>query len=444
MKIIYKLEVYMKNILTILTIISIIFLVGCNQNHLEISSINVEVQLQNDGSALITEIWQTSNLNSGTEFFRVMGMHEGMQIHSLQISDDTGVIYETITDWDIDATFEEKAYRAGILHNNGKTEIVWGMTRSGANTYTINYTLDGLVQRFADTDGFRHYFISDGLSPYPHTISILISKQGVDLTHQNTNLNFLGVDGNIITTDEGAFLFENTSPDTRTGVSVVANFSQELFEPTIEHDLYFEEMLAQNNFDWWMFSVVFIAISLVLYLLIIINKFFLQRIKLNDGTIKKIPKLKELPINYDFPFNENFVATFNVLKRHILTPNGYILGHPFEVYLMKLQQLGLVEIEEIEKDEGYAKLQIIESSSQLPPILNSLHDILLSKADEKGRISTDQEDRWEELGECIEEWKKELQLIGEHELLDTAILTHDSKGKIRYTHHGATRFSISA
>ena len=146
----------------------------------EINLIKVNVELQDDGSAHITQIWDVYT-DSGTEFYIPMGNMRDMQVQNFTVKDETGRIFDFQDDWDINASLEEKAYKNGFNYTGGDSfEMCWGKGSYGSHTYTLSYTLTNMVQSYPDYDGFLVRFINSNMSPAPKMGKVVITRAGVD------------------------------------------------------------------------------------------------------------------------------------------------------------------------------------------------------------------------------------------------------------------------
>ncbi|WP_066188443.1 DUF2207 domain-containing protein [Gracilibacillus timonensis] len=110
----------------------------------EMSDLHIEVELQEDGSGIVTEHRQM-NMNEGTELFINMANLDGSEVTDFSVDG-----FEEETNWNSDASQEEKAGKYGVLSTNERTELVWGIGEYGENTYTVTYTLSDLVRNVED------------------------------------------------------------------------------------------------------------------------------------------------------------------------------------------------------------------------------------------------------------------------------------------------------
>ena len=118
----------------------------------KIKDMNIDIFIDDNGSAFIKETWQTSvsNSSSYTEWYK-----QYFNLGNSEISDlivyMNGTKYTTLNEWDVDASFNEKAYKAGINYVSSGDEICWGMSEYGDNTYEISYKISNFVNNLPDS-----------------------------------------------------------------------------------------------------------------------------------------------------------------------------------------------------------------------------------------------------------------------------------------------------
>ena len=114
-----------------------------------ISSIDMDIYVNNDGNAEVTETWNC-NSTAQTEWYRSYYNLVNSRITNLRVSDNTKT-YTTLSSWDVDASFNEKAYKCGLNEVNNGVEICWGKSQYGQNTYIIRYNISNFVSELTDS-----------------------------------------------------------------------------------------------------------------------------------------------------------------------------------------------------------------------------------------------------------------------------------------------------
>ena len=138
----------MKRIL--LFVISLLFTINVYAND-TIRDMNIDIYIDSNGTATIKERWDTSiSSNKYTEWYKQYFNLGHSEIKDLKVTMN-GTAYTTIDDWNINASFEEKEYKAGIHYVAEGNEICWGMSSYGDNSYTIEYKITNFVNNLNDS-----------------------------------------------------------------------------------------------------------------------------------------------------------------------------------------------------------------------------------------------------------------------------------------------------
>ena len=98
----------------------------------EISNIDMNIYVDNNGTAHVTEEW-TAELNEGTEGYKpYYGLGES-EISNFKVSMN-GTEYTYNSNYNINASFDEKKYTNGFNYVNDGVELCFGITKYGKNT----------------------------------------------------------------------------------------------------------------------------------------------------------------------------------------------------------------------------------------------------------------------------------------------------------------------
>ena len=130
----------------ILIILNIKNIVSANS----ISSINMDIYVDNNGNAEVTEVWSCYT-NQGTECYHPYYNLGNSKITNLRVSDNKGRSYEQSSSWDTDDTMSEKAYKCGINNIYNGVELCWGISNYGSNIYTVKYNISNFVSELTDS-----------------------------------------------------------------------------------------------------------------------------------------------------------------------------------------------------------------------------------------------------------------------------------------------------
>lgn len=164
----------------------------------QVERLTTDVALEQDGSAHVTQIF-SAQTDEGTEFYMDRLTSGGLTYANFTVSDENGPYALTADDrWDVDASFEEKAGKCGLLNIDGGVELCWGITDYGTHTYTVSYDIGGLAGGYSDADGLLYRFIDPDQSVFPTDADLIIRMaDGTPLTQDNCGIWAFGFEGQI-------------------------------------------------------------------------------------------------------------------------------------------------------------------------------------------------------------------------------------------------------
>ncbi|HEY5587246.1 MAG TPA: DUF2207 domain-containing protein [Ruminiclostridium sp.] len=210
-----------------------------------VSDINVDVVIYDDGSADITQTWNC-NFTEGTEGYIPIENLGEMSISEFRVSDANGA-YTNIEDWDVNASFKEKARKYGMVKTNKGYELCWGISEYGEKRYAIEYKINNLVGGYKDFNGFNFQFINSGMGTLPTDVKLKITMQdGTKLDANNGGIWAFGFDGQI-NFENGQVVAYTKSPLSSSSDSVIImlQLNKGLINPTRVLDESFEEVKAK-------------------------------------------------------------------------------------------------------------------------------------------------------------------------------------------------------
>lgn len=215
----------------------------------DIDSINFQVQIMDNGDMRVKQVWDAYT-DEGTEFYMPMQNLNHMDLKDLQVSMN-GKAFTTLDEWDVDRSFEDKAYTAGINTGPGFPEICFGITEYGSNEFEISYTLTNGVQAFPDYDGFNVRFINDEMQPIPETIQGEVFIEGKDLSEENARVWAFGYDGEV-NFEDGKVRVRTNDFNFFNHITLVLGFDKGIINPSYQGEGTFEELRdrALENSDY--------------------------------------------------------------------------------------------------------------------------------------------------------------------------------------------------
>ncbi len=236
----------MKKVVRIIGILvllfTLIFQIGASADSERIRSIDVDVVLDDDGTAKVTQVWDIYTSN-GTEFFIPITHLNHMEIENFRVFDETGREFEFVENWDINGSLDDKAYKCGYNRIDDGVELCWGKGSYGDHKYTISWDYKNAVQSFTDYDGFNIRFINDQMKPTPESISISISKPGTPFTNENTRIWAFGYQGEILFQDDGVIRGKsNRSLYSNEYMNIMMSFEKGIFNPQVTNNNSFDTL----------------------------------------------------------------------------------------------------------------------------------------------------------------------------------------------------------
>lgn len=210
-----------------------------------VSDITVDVAIYNDGSAYITQTWNC-NFTEGTEGYIPIENLGEMSISEFLVSDENGA-YTQIENWDVDASFEQKSGKSGMVKTAKGYELCWGISQYGERRYAIEYKIDKFVGAYKDFDGFNFQFINSGMGTLPTDITVkIIMQDGIKLNANNSKIWAFGFDGQINFEDDQVVAYtESPLSSGSDSVIIMLQLNKGLINPIRVIDGSFETVKAK-------------------------------------------------------------------------------------------------------------------------------------------------------------------------------------------------------
>jgi hypothetical protein len=201
---------------------------------------NITVALEDDGSATVTEVWNLS-ATEGTEAYMKMLNLDEQQVSDLAVFEN-GAAFENIGEWDVNASFDEKAGKCGIVTRADGYELCWGLGAYGRHTFTVSYRVTGMVKGYADAGVILQTFVEDVAYPI-NSVTVTIYRQGLTFTTENTGVWAEGSAEGEIWVRGGQIEAYTTAPyQPGSEFTVMVQFAQGMFSPVVRRGETFEEV----------------------------------------------------------------------------------------------------------------------------------------------------------------------------------------------------------
>lgn len=200
------------------------------------------VNINEDGSAKIAEIWDVE-LDSGTEMYTSWTNIGDSNFQNLTVSDDRGVTYETLEQWDTKAIFSEKKDMCGINTIDDGIEICWGISEYGTRKYKVTYDITNFVKECKDSQyAYWNLFPKNFGVPVESVIIRIQSAKKFDNT--NTKIWSFGYpNGNIKYSEEGYIYMDSNGKLPSTNyMTMLIKFENQEFNVTSKNNRTFQSI----------------------------------------------------------------------------------------------------------------------------------------------------------------------------------------------------------
>ena len=116
----------------------------------KITSISMDIYINDSGDASVEEVWECS-ATENTEWYHTYKNIGKSEIKNLSVTDENGNMYETLPSWDVDKDFYEKKNKCGINYINDGYELCFGISEYSAyKKYTVKYDITNFVAQIND------------------------------------------------------------------------------------------------------------------------------------------------------------------------------------------------------------------------------------------------------------------------------------------------------
>ena len=162
----------MKSVFKVISFALLMFIFPLIVKANSISSIDMDIYLDDNGTAHVTETW-SAYLDQGTEGYKPYYNIGNAKIKNFKVSEN-GQTYTYNDYWNTNASFSEKAYKNGINYLSDGLELCWGISEYGYHDYVLTYDIEGFVSSLNDADMVYWNLIPYELSSKPGNVHIKI------------------------------------------------------------------------------------------------------------------------------------------------------------------------------------------------------------------------------------------------------------------------------
>ena len=372
----------------------------------EINNIDMKIYVDNKGTAHVTEEW-TTKLNEGTEGYKPYYNLGESKISNFKVSMN-GKEYTYKSDYDINASFNEKKYKNGFHYIDNGVELCFGITNYGKNTYILSYDISNFVVN--TSDGYQMIYwtlFPYDYNPSPERVYIKIYS---DFKYADTlDVWGYGKYGAPTYVYDGYIEMDSESTVTSSEyMTILVKFPENTFTLDTAVDKTFDEYLnmanegattykvQKKNFFQKLLSYIPVLISIFIPFAIV---FIAIRSSIVNGygyKNNKVINKKETPLFRDIPCNKDiyYANTLTKLNNEIFT--GYKETNIFGAIILKWVKENKVKF--INQTKGVFN----KETSSIDLTLNPTFDNVLEKelfdimyeASADGILETKELEKW--------------------------------------------------
>lgn len=261
----------------------------------KINSMDISIELQEDGSAVVQEERQMT-VDDGTELYIEMNNLQDSEVIDFSVE---GFTYDP--DWDSGDSLEEKSGYYGVIQKGEDSELVWGMGEHGEKIYRLTYTLTNAVRQLEDGQALLWNF--DTFLGIPtESLEVSINSPSIRFNQENTNFWGYGFDGDLQMQANQIVWTSYESLDSSNHVTVLLQFPSSPFETQASVDMTLEEQRQMANegssynqshesddsfYDWIPLLIfAFIGIpGFIIFILVIVWSMKVQKLKRQNNAM---------------------------------------------------------------------------------------------------------------------------------------------------------------
>ena len=138
-----------------------------------ISKIDMDIYVDNNGNATITETWN-AYVSEGTEGWHPYYNMGSSELKVIKASMDNHE-FTVVDSWDEDGGLSGKAYKAGLYYpDSNEVDVVFGISSFGNHVYVVQYEISNFVSTTSDSDMIYWNLMPYNFSAEPDNVTIKI------------------------------------------------------------------------------------------------------------------------------------------------------------------------------------------------------------------------------------------------------------------------------
>ena len=335
-----------------------------------ISSINMDIYVQSNGDAEVTEVW-TCSTNQGTECYHPYYNLGNSKITNLRVADKTKS-YTTLGTWNTSGSLSSKAYKCGINKVSNGVELCWGISNYGSNIYTVKYNISHFVSELTDSQMMYWTLIPYDFSntignvkirvhadkPFESTIPVWgYGKRGA-LCYVSNGSIYMDTDGDSLGKSEYMTFLAQFPKGTFSTTNLLDYDFNNYFKMAEEGSVKYNKSKSKTKIDGDMIEGIF---SLIIYILLPFIGIVFGAAKSNTNKFgfkygKSGKSTKDAPYYRDIPCNGDIFRTYYIAYQYgLMKKKTDILG----AIILKWLKQGIIRTEQREGGTIFKKEETV-------------------------------------------------------------------------------------
>ena len=357
----------------------------------DFKEISLDVSIDKKGIGEVKEVWKIDEDNEDyTERYKAINNLQGIKIEDFSVN-ALGRDFTELMPWNIDASFEDKAYHYGRIDKDDGVELTWGISEFGDNTYNLSYKINPLVVGLNDSDMLFFKFVGENFDPKPKNVQIKI--KGFE-PFKDVKMWGFGMEGEIHNVNGEILMASSGYVDYAT---VMLKFPKGYFNTAYNIDKNFEDYanMAAVGSDWenregeayqkpmsfaeksFLGGIAFAVVLVIYYVARAISLSFNKK-KIQNR--KDLPFLSDLDGQYfkDVPYHGPIEdLAFFISQSHLVMDD--LVANYINSYILKWNLKGAIEFVEEGSNFSKNKIKIISVPKDMGPAEEELFE-MISKA----------------------------------------------------------------
>lgn len=215
-----------------------------------IDSVNIVINLSQDGVGHVSEEWQAS-LDEGTELKHSFKNLGDCKISNFKVVDEFGNTFTEEKNWKSNDNIEINKQKCAIVNTTDGADLYWGIGQYGSNAYFLEYDITNFISNLKDQNQMIYFeFFQKGREEIRH-VCINIASEDIIFTNvadvwgdgSDDGLYQINAIGEIyysslgkLETNEAVIMLVRFNPNTFTNVTNIINHDINYYEKKVEKE----------------------------------------------------------------------------------------------------------------------------------------------------------------------------------------------------------------